>query len=223
MIDISHSSSLLLLLSLAAAMTVVWLWLNRKRLRISPWAILPLSLTHVVFGVACVRLFAVLEGAEAGAQSLFGAVFFMPLAYWLAARLFHRKAADVFDVLAVCMIFTLLCARVNCLLSGCCLGRPVSFAPTLRWPTRELELVYYLVFLTLVIPRVLRGESHGQIYPLYMLSYGILRFFVEFFRVSSTKTLFHLSHLWAVLALCLGLGFYAEIHRRLSSKTRRRA
>ena len=223
MIDISPSSSLLLLLSLAAVMTAVWLWLNRKRLRISPWAILPLSLVHVAVGVACVKLFAILEGAEAGAQSLFGAVFFMPLAYWLAARLFRRNAADVFDVLAVCMIFTLMCARVNCLFSGCCLGRQISSAATLRWPTREAELVYYLVFLPLVIPRVLRGDSHGKIYPLYMISYGIVRFVLEFFRVSATGTVFHLSHLWAILALCLGFGFYVETNRRLLSKTRKRA
>ena len=223
MFEYIGSHSLWLLLAFATATTAVWLWLNRKRLRISPWAILPLSLVHVAVGVACVKLFAIMEGAEPGAQSLFGAVFFMPLAYWLAARLFRRNVADVFDVLAVCMIFTLMCARVNCLLSGCCVGRQISPDTALRWPTREAELVYYLVFLPLAIPRVLRGDSHGQIYPLYMISYGIVRFVLEFFRVSATGTVFHLSHLWAILALCLGFGFYVETNRRLLSKTRKRA
>ena len=102
--------------------------------------------------------------------------------------------------------FTLACARVNCLFSGCCLGLPIS-GTSLRWPTREAELLYYAVILFFFVRKTLRGKTDGTLYPIYMISYGILRFFLEFLRVSPTHTLFHLSHLWALLCLLTGLSF----------------
>ena len=47
-------------------------------------------------------------------MSIFGAVFFMPVGYYLGAKLFRRPLADVFDIFAVPMIFTLFCSRINC-------------------------------------------------------------------------------------------------------------
>lgn len=204
-----QAHSLLCLLTLAALGTVFWVWTQRERLSLRlPWVIL-LSLLHVAVGVCCVKAFAALEAGSlsaAGNMSLFGAVFFLPLFYWLVAKLGKRKTADVFDVFVVPMIFTLACARVNCLFSGCCLGLPIS-GTSLRWPTREAELLYYAVILFFFVRKTLRGKTDGTLYPIYMISYGILRFFLEFLRVSPTHTLFHLSHLWALLCLLTGLSF----------------
>ncbi|MBQ1167488.1 MAG: prolipoprotein diacylglyceryl transferase [Bacteroidales bacterium] len=207
---------MLLLLGLAAVVTFLWLLQFRSRLRMKWYAALCLSILHVIYGVFCVKAFAVLEGnpISNGAMSLFGAVFFMPLAYWLGAKLTRRSVAEVFDIFAPCMIFTLLCARVNCLFAGCCLGRLIPGMEPWRFPTRELEIIFYIVFLTIVVPHILRGKTYGQVYPLYMFSYGIVRGILEFFRVASTDHLFHLSHIWALIAFSLGLGLYAEIKRR---------
>ncbi len=98
---------LLLVLILAAVTTFVWLLQFQKRLRMPWWAALLLSILHVIYGVVCVRAFARLEGASSGAMSIFGAVFFMPVGYFLGAKLFRRPLADVFDIFAVPMIFTL--------------------------------------------------------------------------------------------------------------------
>ena len=191
-----HDNSLYLLLALAAMFTVIWVGLLRRRLRMSWPAVVLISLLHVAYGVVCVKVFAVMEGngADKGAMSLFGAVFFMPLAYWLGARLTKRSMAEVFDIFAICMIFTLFCARINCLISGCCLGRLIPGIEPLRWPTRETELIFYAVFLALLAPRVFRGTASGRVYPLYMFTYGIVRCVLECFRVSATDKLFHLSH-----------------------------
>ena len=218
--------SLYLLLALAAVFTFVWLLHFRERLRMTWYTALGLSLLHVAYGVLCVKVFAVLEGNElgAGAMSLFGAVFFLPLAYWLGAKLTKRSTAAVFDIFAICMIFTLLCARVNCLFAGCCMGREIPGANGLRWPTRELELVFYLAFLLCTAPQVWKGKSYGQVYPLFMLTYGIFRSIVECFRVSATNNLFHLSHVWAFASVAVGAAFYAELRRsREQKKSRRRA
>ncbi len=209
-----HAHALYALLAVGAAFTFVWLLLLRKRLRMTWYAALGLSILHVMAGVLCVRLFARMEGADAGAMSLFGAVFFMPVLYWLGGKLTRRPAAEVFDLFAIPMIFTLMCARVNCLISGCCLGRQITMTSLLRWPTREAELLFYTVFLALLAPRVKRGETKGAVYPIYMIAYGVFRVIVECFRVSSTNQVFHLSHVWALLSLSLGLSIYPEVRRQ---------
>ena len=217
---------LLCILLFAGLATCLWLFLLRKRLGMPGFAALLLAPLHVLLGVFCVKAFAVLEGnpLEQGAMSLFGAIFFLPLAYWLGAKLSKRSTAAVFDIFAICMIFTLLCARVNCLFAGCCLGREIPGADGLRWPTRELELVFYLAFLLCTAPQVWKGKSYGQVYPLFMLAYGIFRSIVECFRVSATNNLFHLSHVWALVSVAVGAAFYAELRRsREQKKSRRRA
>lgn len=207
--------SLISLLALAALGTVFWVWQARRRLSLRPPWVLLLSLLHVAVGVGCVKLFAVLEAGSldaAGNMSLFGAVFFLPLFYWLGARLTHRSIPEVFDVFVVPMVFTLACARVNCLLSGCCLGRLIP-GSTLRWPTREAELLFYAVLLGWFLFRTRRGGTRGRLYPIYMIAYGAFRFVTEFFRQGS-DSLLHLSHLWALICLILGAAFLAELRRR---------
>ena len=215
-IQFFQENRLLLLLGLAAVVTFLWLLRFRSRLRMKWYAALCMGALYVVYGVFCVKAFAVLEGIPIsnGAMSMFGVVFFMPLGFWLGAKLTKQSIAEVSDILTPCMIFSLLCARVNCLLAGCCMGRMIPGLEPWRFPTRELEMVFYIVFLAIIAPRILRGKTYGQVYPLFMFSYGVVRFVLEFFRVSSTDHLFHLSHVWALIAFSLGLGLYAEIKRR---------
>lgn len=220
------SHTLELLLAAGAVFTFLWLLRCKKRLRLGWAAALALSVLHTVIGVAAVSLFAIIEGlgdrSSVGNMSLFGAVFFMPFFYWAVARLTKRSVADVFDVFTVCLVFTLMCARINCILSGCCQGAhiPISGLEHLRWPTRELEIVFYLVLLVLLCRKVLAEKNRGQIYPIYMMSYGVFRFITETFRASESPTLFHIAHLWAMTALCIGASVYFEM-RKKKKKARR--
>lgn len=209
------------MLAAATVFAAVWLILLRRRLDMHPAVAVLLAVLHTVCGVLSVKVFAVMEGANAGAMSLFGGVFFMPVLYFLGAKLSRRKMTEVFDIFAVVMIFTLMLARCNCLHGGCCLGR-LMFHTQMRWPTREAEIVFYLVFLALIIPRVWKGTTKGRVYPLYMAAYGAFRAIVECFRVSSSETLFHLSHVWAFLALALGLSIYIEMNNRTKKHPRKR-
>ena len=201
---------LLVILVAAGAATFAWLLAKRKRLNMKWYAALILAVVHVFCGVACVRIFARMEGAGSGAMSIFGAVFFMPVFYFLGAKLFKRPVAEVFDIFAVPMIFTLLCSRLNCLKSGCCLGLVIP-GTTTRWPTREAEMVFYVIFLAIVIPKVCKGTSKGRVYPAYMIAYGFFRGVVECFRESSSPSFLHISHIWALLSLAIGLGIYWDM------------
>ncbi len=211
------------LLGFACFATFVWLMLFRDRLEAKWYVLAALSVLHIVFGVLCVKGFAFLEAPDSGlsgAMSLYGAVFFMPVLYFVGARLFRRDTGQVFDQFTVPLVFTLACARVNCILSGCCLGKIIPFieSHTVRWPTREAELVFYAVFLTAIIIKIVKNSNHGEIYPLYLMCYGTFRFVIEFLRESETDNLFHLAHIWSAVAVIAGASIYFEMNRKSKKK-----
>ena len=216
-------NTLLLVLVAGAAFAFLWLLALKKRLHIGAISALVLAVLHVVVGMISVSVFALIENPQTyrlGVVSIFGGVFFMPIAYWVGAKLTKRDTKVVFDIFVVCLLFTLMCSRFNCLYSGCCHGRLLPGSTDLRWPTRESEIVFYLVLMVMFIPKVVKGKSSGQLYPVYLIAYGIFRFVNETLRYSESGKLFHISHLWAVISLLIGLSVYQE-QRKKKMKVRR--
>lgn len=206
--------ALFILLGCGTLFNVYWLHRCRERLHLRWLSVLLLSVLHTVLGVLSVKVFALFETGNFSNMSLFGGVFFMPLFYWGVAKLAKQKAADVFDVFTICLVFTLMCARLNCMISGCCLGAhiPIQGLEHLRFPTREMELVFYVILLSRLWRKVLSGSARGMIYPIYMISYGIFRFVTETLRFSDrTDSILHISHLWALLSLGIGISIYGEL------------
>jgi len=223
MISFFKDNALLLLLGIGTVFNIIWLLPFRSRLRWNMAGVILFSVLHTVYGVFCVKVFAVLETANmenAGNMSLFGGVFFMPLLYFAAAKATGSKTADVFDISAVCMIFTVMCARVNCIISGCCFGKPLFGHSSLRWPTREMEILFYIVLLVILIRKVRNGESEGRVYPIYMIAYGVFRFLCEWVRNYESAALIHRAHIWAVVSLIIGLSIYYEENNRTNRKGR---
>lgn len=209
--------ALILLLGCGTLFNVYWLHRCRERLHLRWLSVLLLSVLHTVLGVLSVKVFALFETGDFSNMSLFGGVFFMPLFYWVVSKLAKQKAADVFDVFTICLVFTLMCARLNCMISGCCLGAhiPIEGLTHLRFPTRELELLFYVLLLSRLWRKVLSGSARGMIYPIYMISYGIFRFVTETLRFSDrTDSILHVSHLWALLSLGIGISIYGELRKK---------
>lgn len=209
--------ALILLLGCGTLFNVYWLHRCRERLHLRWPSVLLLSVLHTVLGVLSVKVFALFESGDFSNMSLFGGVFFMPLFYWGVAKLAKQKAADVFDVFTICLVFTLMCARLNCMISGCCLGAhiPIEGLTHLRFPTRELELLFYVLLLSRLWRKVMTGSARGMIYPIYMISYGIFRFVTETLRFSDrTDSILHVSHLWALLSLGIGISIYGELQKK---------
>lgn len=217
---------LLILLSVGAAFTSAWLILMRKRLNLAWYVAILIAIAYTIYGVLTVKAFAFLETgfdkASLGNMSLFGGVFFMPLAYWLGAKISKRPSKEVFDIFTPCMVFTVMCARINCILSGCCRGLPISGTNGIRFPTREAEIVFYLILLVALCPRIWKNKLHGRAYPVYMMCYGAFRFIIEFFRESDVNSLFHRAHLWAIVTLILGISIYAEMKTSKTTSRRRK-
>ncbi len=221
MLEILKNNSLWFLLAIGTGYTFFWLERNKSKLKIKTWVAVLLAVLHTVMGVMCVKVFAVMETldfSKAGSMSLFGGIFFLPLFYWTGAKLFKRKTSIVFDVFTTCMIFTLLCARINCIISGCCLGAYIPGMNGVRFPTREIEIVFYIGLLIYFWRKENTPKPDGINYPIYMITYGVFRFIIQWFRHSEGAIPLQMGHLWAILSFIVGFAIYAEIKKIKTKK-----
>jgi len=212
---------LMIILAVGTVFTYGYLLLFKEKLRLNALTAIPAALVHTLFGVLCVTSFAMLEAfslSAFGNLSIFGATFFMPILFFAFARLGKRNTADVFDIGTVTMMFTLMCSRFNCLVCGCCYGLPFFGSDTLQWPTREMEIVFYIVLMVLFSLKNQKGTAGGKNYPIYMIAYGIFRFIVEWVRHYDGNSVIHKAHVWALISLCLGISILAEIKNKQKYK-----
>lgn len=217
--------STIILLSIGAVCSLAWLIFMRERLNMKWYVAIPLAILHTLCGVLSVKIFAFLEtgfnSESLGNMSLFGGVFMMPLTYMLGAKISKRNISEVCDIFTPCMLVTVMFARIGCIIGGCCKGIPIPGLGGVRVPTREAEVIFYIVLLIILCPRIVRKQTGGRAYPVYMISYGAFRFVTEFLRESDNTTIFHRAHIWSLITLILGVCIYAEINNR-KINTRRR-
>lgn len=211
------NNSIWVLLLIAAFFIFLWLYRERKRLEMH-WAVaLVLSLAFVIVSVLLSMAFARLEnlikGTDNGNMSLYGGLLGLPIIFFIGAKIGKRNISEVFDIFTIPALITVLFARMNCLFAGCCLGLVIP-GTTIRWPVREIEIVFYILLILFLGRKIHRKETYGEAYPIYMFAYSLLRTILEFFRVSDSTGIFHLAHLWAILAFVIGISVFLELRKR---------
>jgi phosphatidylglycerol:prolipoprotein diacylglycerol transferase len=83
--------------------------------------------------------------------------------------------------------------RVGCLLHGCCQGRVCEAAwftmtdpeGVTRWPSVPMEILFNAVAIAVFFFLRQRHVLPGQLFHLYLIAYGVFRFFHEFLRNES--------------------------------------
>lgn len=201
--------------------------LCHKVIEIKWYEALVIALLHDMVGYAAMRLLAIIEVggdiSRAANMRLFGAVFLLPVLYYLWAKIRKHDKAVVMDIASICLAIGLISGRLNCLTSGCCAGSLISAESGLRWPIREIELVFYIAFIAWYCPKILRRETKGQVYPVFLISYGLLRFVLEWFRVEySGIGNLHFGTIWSIASILLGMSIYADLKPSKSKKRGRK-
>lgn len=199
---------LITLLAIASALTFVYLYFfSKKRLKAKWWELLIISIVYMIIGVLCVRFWALLEAGfdvnKAGNISTFGSIFLAPIFFLIHAIIKKIPFKDVFDAMLIPMILGMFVGRCNCLRSGCCAGIVTSSG--VRVPTRELELVFYALFIVFAFKWITSDKANGLAYPTFMISYGAIRFVLEWFRESDSANLLHMGHIWGIASMVIGV------------------
>lgn len=132
------------------------------------------------------------------------------------------------DVLAPSIALSQAIGRIGCTLNGCSYGRPT----TLPWgvvftdpnslaplgiplhPTQIYEMIMSLILFAGLWYGRKKVTFDGQLFITYLMGYGVIRFFLEFFRGDSLL-LFNLvpvPHAVSVVIFLTGIGLY--LYRR---------
>ena len=167
-----------------------------------------------LISVISVLLLASIEGVisgkpfSIGAVSTYGLYIIAPVILFVSFSRSENKK-QIFDRYALYVLPSMILQRIRCILYGCCYGKFI-FSTQLRWPTREMEIVFYICMLVIFLKRE-RDLVQGSLFPLLMISYSSFRFIEEFVRDGSG--LLHVAHMWSVIVLIIGLSIHAEFRQ----------
>jgi phosphatidylglycerol:prolipoprotein diacylglycerol transferase len=107
----------------------------------------------------------------------------------VAKRLLGYTAATG-DWFAIIVPIGIMLGRIGCFINGCCLGRvcePSWFTlndahGVPRWPAVPVEFLFNAIMLGLFLMLRWGRIARGQLFHIYLIAYGIFRFFHEFLR-----------------------------------------
>ena len=130
-------------------------------------------------------------GATFGGGILGGTVSFFTI-----YLIFGRKADNKYKTELRKIIDCIACAvpaahafgRIGCLMDGCCYGRKTEefygiYMHNLGYkvvPTQLFEAIFLAVLATVLVILIFKGKKYTM--SIYMISYGVWRFFIEFIR-----------------------------------------
>ncbi len=154
---------------------------------------------------------------------LIGAAAVFLLLYFTAGHFFvkgaHIKEFNrMLSLIAPCIVLAHAFGRIGCLLDGCCYGMPSEYGlPMLiggnwekRVPIQLFESLFLFVLCGVLVLLLLKrkGTYNGSV---YLISYGVWRFIIEFFRGddrgSSGLSFLSPSQLTAIVLVAVGVGF----------------
>jgi phosphatidylglycerol:prolipoprotein diacylglycerol transferase len=94
------------------------------------------------------------------------------------------------DWFAVIVPAGVMLGRVGCMINGCCLGRVCNASwftindthGVARWPSSQMEFVFNAIMLGVILLLRWGKIAPGNLFHIYLMAYGIFRFFHEFLR-----------------------------------------
>lgn len=101
---------------------------------------------------------------------------------------------DIADFAVPCIFIAHAFGRIGCYFAGCCYGAvtenefwgvvfPMDAATgTLRYPTQIFEAAFLFVMFVITALIALNRKKRGYLLSVYLLSYGVWRFFIEYLR-----------------------------------------
>lgn len=183
------------------------------------WKSVPLAVFLTVAGTVGTYLLFFLENGWIGGTSFYGAVFFVPAAFVLAAKLLRIPYGAALDLCASGQCVMLAIMKVQCLIGGCCDGRVLfinSAGEAVCFPSQIAELINALVLMVILMVLCRKEKNRGMIYPVYMLLYGCTRFVLNLFREDLSPFALGLpaGNFWSVWSIVIGAAALFVLKRK---------
>ena len=197
-----------------------------KNFHIPWWKLLLSSVVLTAAGVLGAYLMFLLENGSWGGKSFFGSIFLPPVMMLAAAKLLKIRQSELLDLCAPAECVMLALLKVDCLRSGCCAGRVIGLSAytgePVRFPSQIAEGVNALILMVFLILIVRQDKMSGTAYPLYMILYGVCRFFLNLLR-ETTPFIWILpaGNFWALVCTALGIiaWFLIQKHKKTDTSS----
>ncbi|MBQ3166509.1 MAG: prolipoprotein diacylglyceryl transferase [Clostridia bacterium] len=154
---------------------------------------------------------------------LIGGVACFFILYGIFRKKYTSRLIDVLSYLPCCILIAHGFGRIGCLFAGCCHGTylgaeyvfgGIRMEGTLGWgyyvPTQLYEALFLFVVFGLLTFLVFKYDyKHGL--SLYLITYGIFRFIIEFFRADHRGEFIgniSPSQFWSLAMIVLAFGVY---------------
>ncbi len=155
-----------------------------------------------------------------GGYSLFGVFFFTPIFLLLIFWILKLNKLEQMDFLVPGILLELSFYRIGCMCAGCCYGIEVGWGITNGttkglFPVQPLEacldFTAFIVIVLLIIKNKLR---QGEAFYITYISYGVIRFVMEFLR-ERTNVVGPLatSHFYALAIMIFGIVMFVYSRR----------
>jgi len=207
-----YSYGLLIALGYTLATIIILREAHRENLSVE--AVFDMQLLQLIVGICGSRLLFVLEYSpdklnfrdflafEQGGLTFYGAVissFIFDLLY-----LKYRKIPfwTVMDCVGFGLPAGIALSRIGCFLNGCCYGTSCDYPWAMSFktagagyyhPTQLYESLGGLIILFLLSKLRPYRRNRGEVFLACMASYGVIRFFIEFFRAENPIVMFGLT------------------------------
>lgn len=190
------------------SLTIAW---QLKRAGQPRWKAVILSIGVILTGYYGSQLWFYIENGEFGGRSLYGAVFFAPVTFFVLGKILRISYADTMDTVAPAGCLTLALAKCLCLEKNCCIGKELYVDENymvVRFPSQMVEMAAFCVIVLILLGISSNRKSRGTVYSWAMILYGASRFVLDFYRDIKAPFLFGLSpgSFWSACAFFIGLG-----------------
>ena len=167
-------------------------------------AIFPLITNLIIITVAWIE-----SGfTEWGTNNILRACVYIPILFFVLAKALKIDYRRLLDFATPCLALVYAIGHLGCIFSGCCHGYPYYYgiwspmAKNMVFPNQLIEIAVSLLIYVFLLEYAQKHKYKptGKLYPLYLIVYGISRFFMEFLR--DNKKLF-----WGISNLALHAAF----------------
>lgn len=198
----------------ALAMLIQMLLRRKAYPHITLWKIPIISILLTIVGVIGTMIMHYIETGHFGGTSFFGAVFFVPI-LMLPALLLRIPYGLVLDLCAPAICLMLAIMKIDCLLSGCCIGK---YLPSLgfQFPSQIVEMIVALIIMVILLRFEQNKNKQNKLYAYFLIFYGCTRFILNWFRYGIKPFVLFLpnGNFWSVIAVAIGIIWLAVLSRK---------
>ena len=194
-------------------------FLRRRKYGVSIPKIVVIVLTVAVSGVVGAMLMSFVENGRFGGISFYGSIFLVPLTFVLLAKPLKMPLGQLEDFAMASACLALVPVKAGCLLSGCCVGMVLARegdTVIARFPSPLAEMALGVAIFIFLLWAERSEKSRGLICPLFLFTYGLGRFILNFFRARLPAFVWFIpaGHFWSLISMAVGAALFFYVLRK---------